>query len=1551
MDTQIGSNAIYTASMQVFNYRVDVGGVTIYRGRAIASPSGRATVNVSNIVEDYLNSEEFPKRNAEPVLYSEDGGYVKARLYRINADETTTLVGEYGFLRSYDIDWSAGIYDSREEVWTGQSITMSNPINGRLDPRMQQLYTVYRRTSGETISWGIAPKFRIIPNKIIAGPDGGTYTLIIEANVPFTATTDSGWVSISGSGGTYVVTVTPNPGEDRKGGIILSYLDENDNPATADIPVVQQALSASIIPESIDFGPDGGESRFTVVSNIDVTPTSSADWLTFVPVRTGDGFVTYKLVVDPNRDGYDDRTATINARGAVLNINQEALKITVNIDTTEYSWTEGEGELIVTANGRYEITTDVEWLRVVPASGQSGTTRFSVIVDENDTIYEREGHIIIGGTVITITQARQSYIAITPMTWTAAATGGSMDFQISDRFEHSWKIRSSGIFNVSQTAGTGNATVTISIGPRTSTSSYTAVPKLVDLTTGEKIQFVLKQAAPIITVTPSTINAEAIGGTFTFTVFSEIDYILRTDSEWITLSATGGTAGTTVFTATISPNATLNEKTGHIKVFNSNKITVIQEASQIAVSPTHINAYALGSGYTVTVTSNTIYNITTDSDWVTVVPTSGGSGVTQFIVYVDDNELPSARTATVYVEYIPVTITQEALSITLSSESGSTYPDSPSRTVIVVTSNGKYRISAESDWIETDIVSGTSGTTILTISNTEANRKGLRSGFVSIGYQKFLLCNRYSEESLNYFTFTVVHGGTITWNLHGSGYQTIYYSKNGGDWTALSNTYGAKTLDVVSGDVLRFKAFYEGGTTKTQYDYSYFGGTAKVDIRGNILSLAYLDDFAGAREVPVENYWICLLRDANLRFTTYFIRPTNKPLDEEIRYKYLKQYCGPGTPYQGWRANLYTPTVQDADDYLTFEIIEGGNLSWTAAYAYSINGASWVRPSERTVAVRSGDKVRLCAGWNDSAEGRRINSLGSFSRSTASFNLSGNVASLIFHTEFANEQLIGGNTFNGLFAGTKVVDASRLKVPQIFTKSYYLKKMFAGCQYLTAIPDLRIADHIPAYNYEEMFSGCTSVTVAENLPILNNAGYVGTQALHNMFYGCSALSRVKDVSNVTASETYGDWLYGVASVGTFEKRESVDTWSRGTSGIPYNWIVEDVKLPATVSPDVFMFSYSGDTATLSILDSDNAGWSISGVPDWITLSSASGTGDTTVSIIVEGTSSAESRYVYVSFNSCGKSVIIAMEQGGLPVATIEPTSAIFSAEGGEQVFNITDRANLGWSIYDVPEWITISQASGTGSSAVSMIADSNFAGTDRSATISFASSGVVSQLTVQQGSSYADNYLTFKVLSNGVIGWTRDTVRKTIYYSKNGGRWNEIVPSYGISVVNGDIVRFKGTETGFNGAAFRGTTVRYEVYGNIMSLLYGDDFRGQTALTTSNTFRQLFRATGVEDASNLVLPATTLTEACYMNMFSGCTNLTAAPELPADNPTFDSYKFMFRGCTSLNYIKCLYDWENIGATDGWVYNVASTGTFVKKSGSSWPTGQNGIPTGWTVEEV
>ena len=89
-------------------------------------------------------------------------------------------------------------------------------------------------------------------------------------------------------------------------------------------------------------------------------------------------------------------------------------------------------------------------------------------------------------------------------------------------------------------------------------------------------------------------------------------------------------------------------------------------------------------------------------------------------------------------------------------------------------------------------------------------------------------------------------------------------------------------------------------------------------------------------------------------------------------------------------------------------------------------------------------------------------------------------------------------------------------------------------------------------------------------------------------------------------------------------------------------------------------------------------------------------------------------------------------------------------------------------------------------------------------------------------------------------------------------------------------------------------------------------------------------------------------------MFTGCTSLTTAPELPATELADGAngcYGGMFLGCTKLNYIKAMFTTTpSTLYTNQWVSGVAANGTFVKNSAATWNvTGVNGIPSGWTVE--
>ena len=138
-------------------------------------------------------------------------------------------------------------------------------------------------------------------------------------------------------------------------------------------------------------------------------------------------------------------------------------------------------------------------------------------------------------------------------------------------------------------------------------------------------------------------------------------------------------------------------------------------------------------------------------------------------------------------------------------------------------------------------------------------------------------------------------------------------------------------------------------------------------------------------------------------------------------------------------------------------------------------------------------------------------------------------------------------------------------------------------------------------------------------------------------------------------------------------------------------------------------------------------------------------------------------------------------------------------------------------------------------------------------------------------------------------------------------------------------------------------------------------FNGCTSLTKTPVLpattleKQCYRAM-FEGCTSLTkapeLPATTLVEECYSDMFRSCTSLTKAPELSATTLTNHCYNAMFYNCSSLNEVHCKipssYSSSQISVYAGsWLYNVSSTGTFYTNADANWPSGESGIPTGWT----
>jgi len=237
--------------------------------------------------------------------------------------------------------------------------------------------------------------------------------------------------------------------------------------------------------------------------------------------------------------------------------------------------------------------------------------------------------------------------------------------------------------------------------------------------------------------------------------------------------------------------------------------------------------------------------------------------------------------------------------------------------------------------------------------------------------------------------------------------------------------------------------------------------------------------------------------------------------------------------------------------------------------------------------------------------------------------------------------------------------------------------------------------------------------------------------------------------------------------------------------------------------------------------------------------------------------------------------------------------------------------------------------------------------------------------------NYTNDYFTLVAIDDCYFSFSANAYEEGAglsYSLDNGETWSEYIDyAYAIHITPGNKVLFKGRNVEFGGSCGSETTFnmassdennnyietpqRFNVEGNITSLVYGDNFNGQTIIGEDDYFKALFEDNkNLVSAENLILPTNT-TPGCYSNMFYGCTSLTTAPVLPATILADYCYENMFGGCTSLNSIICLATSMSVDyyPTGYWVSGCGSTGTFKLATTSIWEISENGIPDGWNVE--
>lgn len=337
--------------------------------------------------------------------------------------------------------------------------------------------------------------------------------------------------------------------------------------------------------------------------------------------------------------------------------------------------------------------------------------------------------------------------------------------------------------------------------------------------------------------------------------------------------------------------------------------------------------------------------------------------------------------------------------------------------------------------------------------------------------------------------------------------------------------------------------------------------------------------------------------------------------------------CGQVDTYRWVDTDDFICEETYSSQYLTIESLENGNtIEWKngngnfpcTISASTDNGATWTSYTSTSggtsiASLNAGQKV-LLKGLNERyfpvpTGNTFTNYDGNWFSSTKTFNVYGNIMSLVSGDTFENATSVSSHAFHYLFQSfvniISLVSAENLVLPATTLADYCYAGMFFQCKNLTTPPKVLPATALAEFCYSAMFADCTNLTTTPELPAATLARrcYIGmfrycaslttTPELPvttlaegcycQMFMGCSSLTEAPELpattltewcyyqmfincsnltsitclaTNKSASLCTREWVKGVASSGTFVKAANA-SWATGDSGIPNNWTVQN----------------------------------------------------------------------------------------------------------------------------------------------------------------------------------------------------------------------------------------------------------------------------------------------------------------------------------------------------------------------------------------------------------
>lgn len=249
----------YETTLDTLDYKILLGGFTVFEGRAVKGPEGTLRINVNKIFKDYIENKITDFREVDGSVIAHPEAF---RIFELR-DSSDTLLETYGVL----FDWG--------KEWNGQSALLSDPVRPSISQQMKFPISIYS-PNGQTERIDFVPivtntYFRLTETSIIVPNEGGEITIQWETNfypisdiIPTASIEGVTFSNMSFTGVTVTVPQSPSAGS-RDFTITFTY----NGKTLGTVQVSQGKLNFTLITKTLNVPSTGGEYTIQWITDLD----------------------------------------------------------------------------------------------------------------------------------------------------------------------------------------------------------------------------------------------------------------------------------------------------------------------------------------------------------------------------------------------------------------------------------------------------------------------------------------------------------------------------------------------------------------------------------------------------------------------------------------------------------------------------------------------------------------------------------------------------------------------------------------------------------------------------------------------------------------------------------------------------------------------------------------------------------------------------------------------------------------------------------------------------------------------------------------------------------------------------------------------------------------------------------------------------------------------------------------------------------------------------------------------------------------------------------